>query len=160
MIISRLSTNSSEVGMGDLPPVGRIARRACRCWNIVDYSMPKSLISHAALRSQLRLVKRSSRQRRRAAIPYVRRARSGPYCRREKGRTATTQGTQERDASRVVNGEMRDGQMVLAGALVLLVIGTVLFHFLSPWWLTPIASNWDTIDETMHVTFWVTGVVF
>ena len=50
--------------------------------------------------------------------------------------------------------------MVLAGALVLLVIGTVLFHLLSPWWLTPIASNWDTIDETMHVTFWVTGVVF
>src|SRR5690606_35559737 len=87
-------------------------------------------------------------------------ARSGPYGRREKGRTATTQGTQERDASKVVNGEMRDGQMMLAGALVLLVIGTVLFYFLSPWWLTPIASNWDTIDETMHVTFWVTGVVF
>lgn len=50
--------------------------------------------------------------------------------------------------------------MALAIALILLVVGTVLFHFLSPWWFTPIASNWQMMDETVNVTFWVTGVVF
>jgi cytochrome c oxidase subunit 2 len=50
--------------------------------------------------------------------------------------------------------------MTLAIALILLVIGTVLFHFLSPWWFTPIASNWTMVDETVNVTFWVTGIVF
>ena len=50
--------------------------------------------------------------------------------------------------------------MVFAIVLILLVIGSVLFHFLSPWYLTPLASNWSTIDFTLNVTFWVTGVVF
>ena len=50
--------------------------------------------------------------------------------------------------------------MVVAIALVLLVVGSVLFHYLSPWYFTPIASNWDTIDETVTITFWVTGLVF
>ena len=50
--------------------------------------------------------------------------------------------------------------MVLAIVLVLLVVGSVLFHYLSPWYFTPIASNWDTIDETVTITFWVTGFVF
>ncbi len=50
--------------------------------------------------------------------------------------------------------------MVLAIALVLLVVGSVLFHYLSPWYFTPIASNWDTIDQTVTITFWVTGFVF
>ncbi len=50
--------------------------------------------------------------------------------------------------------------MKLAIVLVLLVIGSVLFHFLSPWWFTPLASNWDTIDTTIDVTFWITGAVF
>ncbi len=50
--------------------------------------------------------------------------------------------------------------MALAVALVLLVVGSVLFHFLSPWWFTPIASNWGTIDDTVILTFWVTGAVF
>lgn len=50
--------------------------------------------------------------------------------------------------------------MALAIALILLVVGTVLFHFLSPWWFTPIASNWTTVDDTVNVTFWVTGIVF
>jgi cytochrome c oxidase subunit 2 len=36
----------------------------------------------------------------------------------------------------------------------------VLFHFLSPWWWTPIASNWSYIDNTLIITFWITGVVF
>jgi cytochrome c oxidase subunit 2 len=50
--------------------------------------------------------------------------------------------------------------MVIAIALIVLVLATVLFHFLSPWWFTPIASNWDTVDATVNVTFWVTGIVF
>lgn len=50
--------------------------------------------------------------------------------------------------------------MALAVVLVLLIVGSVLFHFLSPWWFTPIASNWDTMDDTVIITFWVTGIVF
>src|SRR5437764_667129 len=50
--------------------------------------------------------------------------------------------------------------MVMAVALVLLVVGTILFHFLSPWWFTPIASNWKMMDDTVNITFVVTGIVF
>ena len=50
--------------------------------------------------------------------------------------------------------------MVIAIAIVLLVVGSVMFHILSPWYLTPIASNWTTIDDTISLTFWVTGSVF
>jgi cytochrome c oxidase subunit 2 len=42
----------------------------------------------------------------------------------------------------------------------LVVIGTVVFHFWSPWWWTEIASNWGYVDDTIIVTFWITGVVF
>ena len=50
--------------------------------------------------------------------------------------------------------------MVVAIALVLLILGSILFHFLSPWYFTPIASNWGAIDDTISLTFWITGVVF
>ena len=50
--------------------------------------------------------------------------------------------------------------MAFAIALILLVIGTVVFHVASPWWFTPIASNWGMMDDTVKLTFWVTGVVF
>ena len=50
--------------------------------------------------------------------------------------------------------------MVIAVVLILLVAGSVLFHFLSPWWFTPIASNWQMMDDTVNLTFWVTGTVF
>jgi cytochrome c oxidase subunit 2 len=50
--------------------------------------------------------------------------------------------------------------MAIAIVLVLLVVGSVLFQFLSPWYFTPIASNWGAIDDTIHLTFWVTGFVF
>ena len=39
--------------------------------------------------------------------------------------------------------------MGVAIALVVLVVGSVLFHFLSPWYFTPIASNWGAIDDTI-----------
>lgn len=44
--------------------------------------------------------------------------------------------------------------------MILLIVGSVLFHFLSPWYFTPIASNWGTIDDTIDITFWVTGFAF
>jgi cytochrome c oxidase subunit II len=50
--------------------------------------------------------------------------------------------------------------MLVAFVLVLVAVGSVLFHFLSPWWWTPIASNWSYIDHTLIITFWITGVVF
>ena len=50
--------------------------------------------------------------------------------------------------------------MVVALILVLVGLGTVVFHFWSPWWWTPIASNWGFIDDTILITFWITGVVF
>ncbi len=50
--------------------------------------------------------------------------------------------------------------MTMAVVLSLLVVGSVLFHLLSPWYFTPIASNWTNIDDTVTLTFWVTGFVF
>lgn len=50
--------------------------------------------------------------------------------------------------------------MIVAVVLVVVVAGSVLFHMLSPWWWTPIASNWGYIDTTLVITFWITGVVF
>ena len=50
--------------------------------------------------------------------------------------------------------------MIVVFALILVALGTVVFHFVSPWWWTPIASNWGYIDDTILITFWVTGVVF
>jgi cytochrome c oxidase subunit 2 len=50
--------------------------------------------------------------------------------------------------------------MIVVIALILVTVGTVLFHFMSPWWWTEIASNWGIIDTTIQITFVVTGIVF
>jgi cytochrome c oxidase subunit 2 len=50
--------------------------------------------------------------------------------------------------------------MAIAVGILVLVVITILFHFLSPWWFTPLAADWATIDLTVIITFWVTGVVF
>lgn len=50
--------------------------------------------------------------------------------------------------------------MIVALIMVLVVVGSLIFHFLSPWRATPIASNWGFIDDTMKLTFWVTGAGF
>jgi cytochrome c oxidase subunit 2 len=50
--------------------------------------------------------------------------------------------------------------MAIAVVLVLVVVGSIVFHLLSPWWWTPIASNWGYIDFTINLTFWITGIVF
>ena len=50
--------------------------------------------------------------------------------------------------------------MAIAIILALMVVGSVIFHFWSPWWFTPLASNWGDMDFTILVTFWITGAVF
>src|SRR6478735_11584374 len=50
--------------------------------------------------------------------------------------------------------------MAVALILVLVAVGSVVFHLVSPWWWTPIASNWRYIDSTLIITFWITGAVF
>jgi len=50
--------------------------------------------------------------------------------------------------------------IALAAVLVLIVAGSVLFHLVTPWWQTPIASNWAGIDSTVGLTIWVTGIGF
>ena len=50
--------------------------------------------------------------------------------------------------------------MAVAVVLNLLVVASVLFHVFSPWWQTPIASNWGSIDSALDVTLWICGIVF
>ena len=50
--------------------------------------------------------------------------------------------------------------MFVSIIFVLIIIGSIIFHFWSPWWWTPVASNWGNIDDTIILSFWVTGAVF
>ena len=50
--------------------------------------------------------------------------------------------------------------MIVAIMLVILTVGSVIFHFVSPWSATEIASNWNRIDTTISITFLITGVVY
>lgn len=50
--------------------------------------------------------------------------------------------------------------MAVALIFVMVAVGSVLFHLFSPWWFTPIASNWSYIDATVNITFLITGFVF
>jgi len=50
--------------------------------------------------------------------------------------------------------------MIVAIVFFLVLIGSVVFHVLTPWWWTPVASNWGSIDDTIILTFWITGFVF
>lgn len=50
--------------------------------------------------------------------------------------------------------------MGIAIALLVIVVATVVFHLVTPWWLTPLASNWAAMDDTLTVTVAVTGVFF
>jgi cytochrome c oxidase subunit 2 len=50
--------------------------------------------------------------------------------------------------------------MPIVIALILLVVGSLVFHFMSPWYFTPLASNWSQIDDTIDITFVVCGIVF
>lgn len=50
--------------------------------------------------------------------------------------------------------------MAIAIALIVLLLASVIFHFMSPWYLTELASNWGSIDGTISISFWVCGFVF
>ena len=50
--------------------------------------------------------------------------------------------------------------MAIAVALLVIVIGSVVFHLVTPWWLTPLASNWKQMDDTLHITLLTTGFFF
>jgi len=50
--------------------------------------------------------------------------------------------------------------MVIAVVLLLLVVGSIWFHLVTPWWLTPLASDWHQMDQTLHITVVVTTVFF
>ena len=50
--------------------------------------------------------------------------------------------------------------MVLALVVVILAVGSVIFHIWTPWYSTPIASNWESIDFAIDITFWITGVAY
>lgn len=50
--------------------------------------------------------------------------------------------------------------MVFALVLILLAVGSVLFHLISPWQETPLASNWGMIDDTVAITLVITGAFF
>jgi cytochrome c oxidase subunit 2 len=50
--------------------------------------------------------------------------------------------------------------MAMALALILIVVGTVVFHYVSPWWLTPIASNWQQMDDALVLTLVITAAIF
>ncbi len=50
--------------------------------------------------------------------------------------------------------------MTVAIILVLIALASVLFNALSPWWFTPLASDWDQMDGTLVMTLWISGAVF
>ena len=50
--------------------------------------------------------------------------------------------------------------MFVAVIFATIIIASIIFHFWSPWWWTPVASNWGNIDDTIVLSFWVTGAVF
>lgn len=50
--------------------------------------------------------------------------------------------------------------MIMAWVLLAIIVGSVLFHIFNPWWLTPLASNWKTMDDTLTITVVITGLFF
>ena len=50
--------------------------------------------------------------------------------------------------------------MAIAVALLLIVVGSVIFQLVTPWWLTPLASNWHQMDNTLTITLVITGIFF
>lgn len=50
--------------------------------------------------------------------------------------------------------------MPVAVVIAALVLGSIAFHVLSPWWMTPIASNWGSIDDALIITLYICAVAF
>lgn len=49
--------------------------------------------------------------------------------------------------------------MATAIVLVAIILGSIIFTWWSPYWFTEIASNWVSMDQTLILTFWITGIV-
>ena len=65
-----------------------------------------------------------------------------------------------RTAFDAAEGKVSEQKATVPLTLIAVAVGSVLFHLWSPWWWTPIASNWQYIDDTLSITFWITGVAF
>ena len=50
--------------------------------------------------------------------------------------------------------------MAIAIVLVVITVGSLIFHSWSPWWFTELASNWSDMDDTLMITFVITAIVF
>ncbi len=50
--------------------------------------------------------------------------------------------------------------MGIAVVFIVIVVGSVLFQLVSPWWTTPLASNWKQMDDTLTITLVITGAFF
>jgi cytochrome c oxidase subunit 2 len=50
--------------------------------------------------------------------------------------------------------------MLIAITLVVMVLASLLFHFINPWHPPPLASNWQQMDDTLTITFVITGIFF
>ncbi|MET0365985.1 MAG: cytochrome c oxidase subunit II [Sphingobium sp.] len=50
--------------------------------------------------------------------------------------------------------------MPVAIVIAALVLGSIAFHVFSPWWQTPLASNWGSIDSALHITLWICALAF
>jgi cytochrome c oxidase subunit 2 len=71
-------------------------------------------------------------------------------------------GPSDRRLKSVFSNKKKRGDRAMTVAIIfaVLVFGSVIFSLMSPWWFTPLASNWGTIDTTLFITFVITGVVF
>jgi Heme/copper-type cytochrome/quinol oxidases, subunit 2 len=50
--------------------------------------------------------------------------------------------------------------MLVAIIVLVVILGSVAFHMWSPWWWSEMLSNWSGMDDTIVLTFWITGAVF
>ncbi|MEH0166946.1 cytochrome c oxidase subunit II [Roseateles microcysteis] len=50
--------------------------------------------------------------------------------------------------------------MLMVIVLLVMVVGSLLFHFIAPWHALPLASNWRDMDQTLTITFVITGIFF
>ena len=50
--------------------------------------------------------------------------------------------------------------MLFAVVLVTIVVASVVFHFVSPWRATSLASNWQSMDDTLAITLAATALFF